>query len=343
MQRAVESRLWDEGAGYLVNFNGTEKDTHYYMGSLVGAAFGLLSPGHAQRMVTTASRVLVDPLIGVRTVMPADFQTDSARAYFKFVDNEAGDPYLYLNGAVWAHDNAWYALALREIGRADDALRFCRQTMTVDGTINSPMGQPAMYEYRFSDTASADYGWIDKPSFLWAGGFYLYTLYHLLGVDEHEWNLSIAGPAPAAFDSTVFSFSCGALKSIEVTTSEEHARRITADGSEVPSRVIPLALGRSRHLKVVQGKTVSPRLESLNAILHSASYDGKAGRLKLECSSFDGHPVIAVVGGIRAPKMVTLDRKRVAEWSQSIMPDGSVRVDVRFSGTAAPQTLIITY
>ena len=46
--------------------------------------------------------------------------------------------------------------------------------MTLDGIINSPNGQPAMYEYRDSNFNNPkEYGKIDKPQFMWAAGLVL--------------------------------------------------------------------------------------------------------------------------------------------------------------------------
>jgi len=60
----------------------------------------------------------------------------------------------------------------------------------------------------------ADFGKIDKPSFLWAGGFYLNVLYRLFGVTENEWNLSVSKPRPSNFDSAGFSLAFGLQKNI---------------------------------------------------------------------------------------------------------------------------------
>ena len=167
--------------------------------------------------MSSAERELLAPDIGIRTAMPADFHTDSMRAWFHFVDNEAGDPYLYANGGVWPHNNAWYALALQSTGRLDDAYRFYRSTMTLDGIAKSPMGQPAFYEYRFSDQRSPAYGKIDKPSFLWAAGFTLLTGYRLLGLTESEWNIVFSRSFPTDIDTARCVFEYGGAKDVRLS------------------------------------------------------------------------------------------------------------------------------
>ena len=340
MQQALEARLWDDQTGYLMNFNGAALDPHYYMGSIVGAAFGLLTPDHARRLVETASRVLLDPRIGVRTVMPADFNTDSLRTFYRFAGNEAGDPYLYINGGVWIHDNAWFAIALQSTGRADDALQFLRATMTLDGVVQSPMGQPAMYEYRYSDARSPEFGKIDKPSFLWAGGFYLYTLYHLMGLGEGEWNLSVAGNVPATFDSVRYSFDLGVPKQVRQWRSSMFG--FTADGMAVPSRVIPLQLAQSRRWDIALGPAGSPRLESVNAVVRAARYDKASRRLDVTISSFDGHPVVLRVAAAGVGKRVLVDGKRATSFTVA-RTKNEVTTELRCTGRSGTQRIAITF
>ena len=124
MEQALTARLWDDQNGYLMNVNSGRKDPHYYMGSLLAPVFGILDSQRSKVLLATAERQLLAPGIGIRTAMPADFHTDSMRAWFHFADNEAGNPYLYANGGVWPHNNAWFALALQSAGRLDDAYRF---------------------------------------------------------------------------------------------------------------------------------------------------------------------------------------------------------------------------
>jgi glycogen debranching enzyme len=343
MQHALQERLWDDQARYLMNFNGNVKDHHYYMGSLLAASFNLLSPLNGRQLVESASRELVEPRIGVRNVYPVDFHTDSVRSFFKFVGNEAGDPYVYANGGVWPHNNAWYTLALQATGRVDEALSFFKTTMTMDGVVRSPMGQPAMFEYRFSDPSSPEFGRIDKPSFLWAGGFYLYTLYNLLGVQDKEWNISLSGPVPGSFDSVRFDLAFGHDKRVNLQGKGNALQSFIADGVDVPSRVLPLSLAGSVHWNVTLGKLKEPILEQVNAILYSARFNHAERKLELELSSFDGHVVFMKVDAPWEAKSVLLDGKPVSDVAVERQVDGAVALLIHFHGLSDKQRLEISF
>jgi glycogen debranching enzyme len=181
LRTGLDKILWDNNKKYLMNYfeDGTQ-DTHYYMGSLLAAHFKTISNDKITAMVETAGKKLLDPAIGLYTVYPMDFQ--NLGDYLKLVGNEAGDPHKYINGGVWPHSNAMYALALIAAGKKQEAAAFIKKTMTIDGIINSPNGQPAMYEYRNSNKDNpAEYGKVDKPQFMWAAGWYLYCIYELYG------------------------------------------------------------------------------------------------------------------------------------------------------------------
>ncbi|HEV8538974.1 MAG TPA: hypothetical protein VGR15_08665, partial [Bacteroidota bacterium] len=92
MQNALELRLWDDRMKYLTNYNEGKKDEHYYMGSLLAPAFGLLELARAKGLVETASKVLLDAKIGIRNAMPPDFHTREAINFYKFAGDEAGKP-----------------------------------------------------------------------------------------------------------------------------------------------------------------------------------------------------------------------------------------------------------
>ncbi|MFH1618542.1 MAG: amylo-alpha-1,6-glucosidase, partial [bacterium] len=169
MQKGLNEKLWDEDAGYLINYYGDgKKDPHLYIGSLLCAHFGLLDGTRTNKLVETAGAKILDGKVGVYNAFPMDFHL--LRDYLKFSGDEAGGPYLYLNGGIWPHGNAWYALALIAAGRKEAALSFIKTVMTLDGIMKGPNGQPAMYEYRIGDKKNPSmYGKIDKPQFLWAG------------------------------------------------------------------------------------------------------------------------------------------------------------------------------
>jgi len=177
----LDKVLWDSNKKYLMNyFEDGSQDTHYYMGSLLAAHYKTINNDKIAEMVETAKENLLDSAIGVYTVYPMDFQ--NLGEYLRLVGNEAGDPHKYINGGVWPHSNAMYALALIAAGKREEAVSFIKQTMTIDGIINSPNGEPAMYEYRNSNKDNPEeYGKVDKPQFMWAAGWYLYCIYELYG------------------------------------------------------------------------------------------------------------------------------------------------------------------
>lgn len=343
MQNVLQDKLWDAKAKYLINWNGEQKDTHYYMGSLLAPAFGALADDKARDLVATATKELVAPGIGVRAAMPPDFHTKESIAFFKFAGDEAGQPYYYINGGVWPHNNAWYALALKNVGRVDDAAQFVRTTMILDGVARSPMGIPAMYEYRYSDPSSKEFGKIDKPSFLWAGGFYLYTLYQVFGVKENEWNVSFAGPLPSTSESASYSLAVGKLKNVSASGKGKHLQSCMIDGNAVPSLVLPLDTHDASKIDVKFGKPATPYLESVNATLKSIQLNQTTNRLTIRLSSFVNHQAIALVVAPTRPKSASLDGKRFSSMQSKHLPDGLYEVTVMFAGSNATQILALEF
>jgi hypothetical protein len=343
MQSALVFRLWDDKLGYLINFNGDREDTHYYMGSLLAAQFGLLPVRNARTMLETASRVLVAPNIGVRTVFPVDFNTDSVKGFFKLVDNEAGDPYLYANGGVWPHNNAWYILGLQSTGRMSEAYSFFRQTMTLEGIMHSPMGYPAMYEYRFSDPSSPEYGRIDKPSFLWAGGFYLFTLYHLMGVSESEWNISLGNNVPGEMRSAHYDLWFRGRKSVAQAGAGIEIQQLQADGKRVASRVVPVDLARTRAWELKLGKARGAYLDRVNAIVHSVSLNKGGDVLSAQVSSFDGHKVLVKIVSPLPPMKATVDGQTIGFRLAAPSAGGTQGYEIQFQGKNDSQLLEVSF
>jgi hypothetical protein len=342
MSRGLVGRLWDDQVGYLINFNGMKQDPHIYMGSVLAAVFGSLDTARARRLVRTAGKQLFTEGLGIRAVMPPDFHTDSLRAYFHFAGNEAGDPYRYINGGVWPHNNAWYVMALSATGRVDDAYDVYRSTMTLDGIAQSPMGQPAFYEYRYSDPTSPRYGEIDKPSFLWAAGFSLLAGYRLLGILENEWNIAFSRSLPAVLDTIRCTLEFFGRKHILISGKGNGLRSFTADGKEVPSLVVPLDVQDTRTWTVVLGIPQKPYLEEINAQLRSAMYDAEKRTLELTVLSYKGHNVNASVRIPARVRHVSVDGKAVKSFTIGQKPEGGRSLMLRFAGAEGAQKIIIT-
>jgi len=340
MQVALTGKLWDGEMKYLTNYNAGIKDKHYYMGSLLASAYGLLDAEHSKELVQTASEQLYDNKIGVRTAMPPDFQTKEAIDFYKFAGEEAGRPYFYINGGVWPHDNAWYAIALNAIGKTDDALQFVKKNMTLDGIVHSPMGQPAMYEYRYADSTSREYGMIDKPSFLWAGGFYLKTLYNLFGERDNEWNISFDGMLPSHYPIVDYTLTFKRAWKVTIKEGGNYLQMLDC-GVKIPSLVLPVMnAGKSGPMRVTFGKPRSAYIKSINAIVVTAENTGSNG-LMARISSFQGHNISAVIISPKPVKWVEVDGVAVKDIQTTSLKENVFEYEIHFTGADTVQKLQI--
>ena len=343
MRSALVPRLWDDSLNYLINYNGEEKDAHRYMGSLLAPAYHLLDKEKSEKLIESAKAELLAPDLGIRSVMPANFNVDSVIKYFKIAGNEAGDAYTYINGGVWPHNNAWYALALQSIDKPDEALTFVKKYMTIDGIAESPNGIPAMYEYRYSNPQSPRYGEIDKPSFLWAGGFYLYTMYSLAGMSDNVWNLSVTGNH-AAFDSTIhFSYTFDTIKNVEIAGKGERLQSLMADGKKIPSLVLPLEQRSCRTLSVNFGNNAEPYVSDAEAIVHSVRYTPAKRSLECILSSFQGHATTVNILSKNKPRKILLDGQSCKSFTITHNPGGSIYTAVAFSAGKISDTITVIW
>jgi Amylo-alpha-1,6-glucosidase len=273
LKKNLEEKLWDPRVAYLLNTIDTNTvDYHYYAGSLVAVDFGVLSEGKSDSLIQTAQRELLDSHLGLRNAMPDDF--DSLASLYQFKDGEAGGKYIYMNGAVWPQTNAWYILALIQLNRVNEAKEALDKFLSIGGIERSPYGQPSFYEYRYSDPDSPLYGKIDKPNFLWAGGWYLNALYHLAGVRENEWNIYLTPHIPEGFKGTSYNLTAGGRTlSISWTGEGRYFRRLTLDGRNMNSAVM---MGKGGNLKVELGFPLSPYLATASCAIDSVAYSGQA-------------------------------------------------------------------
>ena len=339
MRSALTKRLWDDSLNYLINYNGADKDHHRYMGSLLAPAYKLLDRERSLKLIETAKRELLAPNVGIRAVMPSDFHKDSVIKYFRIAGSEAGDAYTYINGGVWPHNNAWYALAQHAAGKSDDALDFVKRCMTVDGIAQSPNGIPAMYEYRYSNEESPRYGEIDKPSFLWAGGFYLYTMYSLAGATDNVWNLSFSQER-AHFDSSVgFSYTFGIGKDVMIDGIGRQLATFAADGKKIPSLVLPMDVAASKKFDLTFGNSSEPFLSTVNAIVHTAAYTSKQKRFVCALSSFKGHQTIMTVVVPKKPREVHVNGKTIRTVISTVNSDNTIDVVISFVAGSSLDTI----
>jgi hypothetical protein len=292
MNKKLVDTLWNNKLNYLTNyFEDGKEDKHIYMGSLLASHFNLLDADRNLKLLKTAKLNLLDEKIGLYTLFPMDLNL--LGDYMGFAGNEAGEPYYYANGGVWPHGNAWYALSLISNGLNSEAYQFIKRTMTLDGIINSPNGQPALYEYRVSDKNNpANYGKIDKPQFLWAGGWYLYTLYNLFGLRENEWNISFNPYLPEELDLVKFKLTVGnRLVDVEIIGEGQNVSSIMYDEKQIPSLVIPNDVGNLNKIVIKLGDANVPFISSTNALVANAYFDIEKNVLEFDLHSFQGYRI----------------------------------------------------
>ena len=340
MQQAMQQKLWDPRKKYLVNFNkGGKKDPHYYTGSMLAAHFDLIDPGRKRELIDTAGRKLLDEKVGVYNAFPMDFAQKKQREFLKLKDGEQGTKSRYFNGGIWYHGNAWYALGLIATGQKAAANKFIKQTMTVDGIMNGPNGQPAMYECRSGKRNDpSEYGKVDKPQFMWASSWYLYTLYNLLGLRENTWNVSFA-PNMAGKRQASYSINVGGRSvPVKVSGSGSSIRSVTYDGQLVPSTVLPHDLKVRKGIEIVMGAPDAPYLAASESMLRSSTYDRASRTLTARLQAFAGHRDRVTFVSPQAPRQVLVDGKPLKSWS-SARKNGAYQVEVELTHRAGVNDL----
>jgi glycogen debranching enzyme len=344
MEQQLVEKLWDEDLKYLLNYyQDGSLDPHLYIGSLLAAHFRLLDPDRRAALVRTVQNTLLDNKLGIFNAFPMDFH--QLIDFFGFAGNEAGDPGVYMNGGIWPHGNAWYALALLSIGEQAEALRFFKTAMTLQGITNSPNGQPAMYEYRNSDARNtATYGRADKPQFLWAAGWYLHVLYHLFGVRENEWNVALAPWLPEGQETARFSLFVGGRA---VTVSVRGAGRcigsIAYDGVPCHSAVVPTETAINGEIEVMLGMPQRPYVAETSSMLLAAHLDRQVRSLAVDLRAFVGHENETAIVSPWKPKMVEVNGAELeAGWD--VQQDGDVyRIRIGFTHQSKRDTMTVKF
>jgi hypothetical protein len=311
MEAQVVNKFWDYKKNYLMNYlNDGSEDPHYYVGSLMAANFNMLDAKRTDELLQTAKDVLLDKKLGIYTAFPMDFTKYEKLLGFS---DEVGMPYYYFNGGIWPQDNAWYALALSKNGRKLEALDFVKTTMTLEGIISGPNGQPAMYEVRTPDKNDpAIYGIIDKPQFMWAGGWFLYTLYHLYGIDENDWNISFNPFLISSQKSCSFSLCAqGDTLNIKIDGKGKYIRSIKYDNKTAYSAVIPKELNGTKNIHLTLGRPEFPYVKEMSSELLNSTFDLKQKKMEVKLSSFAGHKTNVKIISPYNPKAVFLNGKLI--------------------------------
>jgi len=312
MQTALVDKLWSDELNYLINYNDDgSQDRHYYIGSLLAAHYGLLDAEKQNQLVQTAKAKLVDEKVGIYNAFPMDFHL--LGDFYKFVGNEVGAEYYYANGGVWPQGNAWYAMALMANGERQAAAEFIVRTMSLHGIMNGPNGQPAYYEVRNANKENpAEYGTVDKPNFLWAGAWYLNSLYQLYGVTENDWNISLDPYLTTGQEKCSFTlFVNGYPVLINIKGRGENLRSIEFDGRKVNSAVFPAEMPAVKVAEFVLGQPEEPYLKSTTAILNFCQYSDN--NLIINLRGIVSQPNKTVVISHGRPKKVSLNGQPLTE------------------------------
>jgi hypothetical protein len=307
MKQALEKNLWDEKSGYLINMLDEKiMDHHFYAGSLIAADFNILNPEKIVVMLETTGKELLDKQIGIRIVMPADF--DQLIDQYKFHGMEMGEPYQYINGGIWPQGIVWYALGWLSINQPDSAESILKKYYTLDGIKNSPNGQPSFFEYRNADVRLPSYGKIDKPTFLWAGGWYLYSLYHLAGIRENEWNIAFDSNLPGGWDDIKYDVLInGSLTKVHYKGVGNYFKNIQVDGANSASAVFN---SRIKEIIFERGIPEFPYIADANCLVKKANYDQMKKSLSMEVEGIVNQNVTLKIVSPFEPKK---ENKKISE------------------------------
>ncbi len=288
MQQRLETELWDEKSGFLLNrLEAGKVDHHYYAGSLLAAAWKVLDKSKSATLLKTAANELLDRNLGIRIAMPADFH--QLIDLYHFNGDEAGAPYLYINGGIWPHGIVWYALGWLAIGEADSARNILKRYLTLEGIRKSPGGQPSFFEYRNADAASPRYGEIDKPTFLWAGGWYLHAIYQLAGLRENEWNLALAPNLPQDWKELDYELMAdGRRQRVVIKGQGAWFKAIRGDGQLLHSAVITQPAGI---MVLERGVPETPYLAAATCMVERVQFFERSGVLQIDVMGLPGQSV----------------------------------------------------
>lgn len=310
MQQQLNKKLWDDKLHYLINYyEDGSLDSHYYIGSLLACHFDIIPNERKEKLLETAESFLWDTNLGIKNVFPMDFHERIQQ--LKFNGKEMGEPFFYANGAVWPHGNAWFALALKSIGQREKAMDFIKKIMTVKSVMNSPNGQPAMYEYRNTAFTNPEiYGRVDKPQFLWAAGWYLYSLYHNLLLSENEWNIELDPFLPADDSLNRFELTLNSKPvTVEVSGQGQQMRHIYFDNNLTSTAVLPKNISLKK-IKIAMGAPEFPYIETTNSNIKNVQYDNTLKILTFTLDAFLGHINSTVIIAPQKPKSILQNREK---------------------------------
>lgn len=340
LKENMVQKLWSDEYKFLMNYYEPGKlDPHYYIGSLVPAYMGMLDHQKTSELLKTAKNNMVDEKVGIYNAFPMDFQT--LGDYLKFSGNEAGDVYYYFNGGIWPQGNAWYTLALIRNGQKDEALKFIKNVMTLDGLMNGPNGQPAMYEVRNGNKNDpSEYGKVDKPQFLWAGAWYLNCLYNLLFINNDSWNITFDPYLPEGNKTVSGTLNIAGNKAnIEVSGSGEKVGSVYYDSVFYPSLVCPSELKKIDKVQINLGEAKFPIVSASNSVLNSAEIADD--KLVIKLSAFTGHKNKTEIISPWKPESIQLNSVTSADLMTVESDNGSFKIQIEFKHNSTSEEVIM--
>jgi len=343
LNKNLIDKLWDSKLNYLINYyNEGGEDTHYYIGPLLAAHFNLLDKNHLNSLVTAAKDNLLDPKVGVYSVFPMDFK--KLNAIWKFVDTEEGEPFYYINGGIWPHGNSWYALALIADNKKEEAYNFIKNVMSIDGIMHSPNGQPAMYEVRIGDFHDPKvYGTIDKPEFMWAGAWYIYSLYHLFGIKENDWNIQLNPYLNKLNKSVNLTLTAGGkLFNVSIAGTGKTVKSIQYDGIEYPTLIIPSDIKKINNIKLILGAVSSPYIKYTDARLTDFTYNKTVNKMSFTLTAFPSYESKTEIMSQQKPKRIRVDGATVKDWD-IVKNDGAFLITINVKLKNKSNNLLVEF
>jgi hypothetical protein len=139
------------------------------------------------------------------------------------------------------------------------------------------------------------------------------------------------------------SLAFGLLKHLERTGKGSRLTQLLVDDREIPSRVLPLDAARGSSIKITQGPIRFPYIDSLNAVLHSASFDKQTKTLTCTLSSYEGHRTFLAVDTPWLFRRVLLNGKPMPDVAVSSDPLGMLILNIRFAATSGRDKIEIHF
>jgi hypothetical protein len=178
---------------------------------------------------------------------------------------------------------------------------------------------------------------------MWSGGFCLGTIYRLLGVQDNPWNITVAGIMPSAFEKVGCRLTFGTRKHLERTGKGHLLTRLLVDGREIPSRVLPLDASRASSIQIIQGPLRFPYIDSLNAVLQSASFEERTKNLECTISSFKGHKTLLKINTPWLFRQVLVNGKPSSDVTVTSDPRGMLILIVRYAASSGKDKINILF